>query len=180
MKKILITLIAAVSLFTTASLLAEHAHKPSRNIHIMKPWVRAAPTSATVQAGFFILMNHSDKDMILTSAKAEGFGHSELHLSSKKNGVMIMEEQSKIIIPANSTLNFKPGSYHIMLMKPTKIAQEGEEVKITLGFLNGESVTVMMPVKRDTRKMAMDHSKMDHSKMDHATPDKMHNGMHNN
>lgn len=174
MKKILITLIAAVSLFTTASLLAEHAHKPNQNIHITKPWVRAAPSSATVQAGFFILMNHGDKDLILTSVEAEGFGHSELHLSSKKDGVMVMEEQSKIIIPANSSLDFKPGSYHIMLMKPAKIAQEGEEVKVTLGFLSGKTVTLMMPVQRDTRKMAMDHSKMDHS-----SSDKMHNGMHN-
>ncbi len=167
MKKLLITLIAAISMFTATSLFAEQSHKPSSKIHIMKPWVRAAPSSATVQAGFFVMMNHSDKDMILTSVEAEGFGHSELHLSSKKDGVMVMEEQSKIIIPANSTLNFKPGSYHIMFMKPSKIAQEGEEVEVTLGFLSGESVTIMMPVKRDTRKMAMDHSKMDHSKMNH-------------
>ncbi|MDX2319769.1 MAG: copper chaperone PCu(A)C [Moritella sp.] len=163
MQKSIITTLIATAIFSTAPTFAAE----KTNMMIMDSWVRAAPPSAKVQAAFFTLMNHSDKPIVFTDVEAQGFGHSELHLSSKKDGVMVMEKQQQITIPANTVFQFKPGSYHVMLLEPNKIAAPGEQVTISFTLLSGEKITTKMPVKRDNSKTKMDHSKMDHSNMKH-------------
>jgi len=155
--------LAAMSLLASSQLLAASADK----LMVMDSWVRAAPPAAKVQAAFFNLMNHNNQDINLVGVEAEGFGYGELHLSSKKNGMMVMEKQQKITVKANSTLKFKPGSYHIMLLQPEKIVPAGQNIDVVFTLANGEKFSAKMPVKRDNSKMGMkmDHSKMDHSKM---------------
>lgn len=163
MQKSIITTLIATAIFSAAPSFAAQKN----NMMIMDAWVRAAPPSATVQAAFFTVMNHSNEELVITDVEAEGFGRSELHLSGKKDGVMTMEKQPQISIAANAVLKFKPGSYHVMFFEPNQIAAEGEVVNVSFTLLNGEKVTAKMPVKRDNSKAKMDHSKMDHSNMKH-------------
>ncbi|SQD79203.1 copper chaperone PCu(A)C [Moritella yayanosii] len=165
MQKSIITTLIATAIFSAAPTFAAE----KTNIMIMDAWVRAAPPSAKVQAAFFNVMNHNNKPIVITNVEAQGFGRSELHLSGKKDGIMTMQKQQQITIPANTIFQFKPGGYHVMLLEPTKIAAPGEVVNVSFTLLNGEKITAKMPVKRDNRQAKMDHNKMDHSKMDHAT-----------
>lgn len=169
MKHTMIKSFAAISLLASSQLMAASADK----LMVMDSWVRAAPPTAKVQAAFFNLMNHNNADINLVAVDAAGFGYSELHLSSKKNGMMVMEKQDKITVKANSTLKFKPGSYHIMLLAPEKIIPAGQNIDVTFTLANGEKFSAKMPVKRDNSKMGMkmDHSKMNHGKMDHSKMD---------
>lgn len=166
MKHTMIKSFAAISLLASSQLMAASTDK----LMVMDSWVRAAPPTAKVQAAFFNLMNHNNTDINLVAVDAAGFGYSELHLSSKKNGMMVMEKQDKITVKANSTLKFKPGSYHIMLLAPEKIIPAGQNIDVTFTLANGEKFSAKMPVKRDNSKMGMkmNHGKMDHSKMDHS------------
>jgi copper(I)-binding protein len=163
MQKSLITTLIATAMFSAAPSFAAE----KTNMMIMDAWVRAAPPSAKVQAAFFTVMNHSKKPIVITDVEAQGFGRSELHLSSKKDGMMTMQKQQKITIPANTIFQFKPGSYHVMLLEPSKIAAPGELVNVSFTLLNGEKISAKMPVKRDNSKTKMDHSNMDHSNMKH-------------
>lgn len=54
----------------------------------------------------------------------------------KMNGaIMEMRElQGGIAIPAKSTVELKPGGYHVMFMNVEKPFKEGETVKTTLVF----------------------------------------------
>jgi len=164
MQKSIITTLIATAIFSAAPSFAA----AKTNMMVMDAWVRAAPPSAKVQAAFFTVMNHSNKPMVITDVEAQGFERSELHLSSKRDGMMVMEKQPQITIPANAILKFKPGSYHVMFFEPTKVATPGELVTVSFTLLSGEKVTTKMPVKRDNSKSKMDHSKMDHNKMDHS------------
>ncbi len=164
MQKSIMTTLLATAIFSAAPTFATQ----QTNMMIMDSWVRAAPPSAKVQAAFFTVMNHNDQPIVITDVEAQGFNRSELHLSSKKNGMMIMEKQQQITIPANTAFQFKPGSYHVMLLEPNKIAAVGEQVNMSFTLLNGDKISVQMPVKRDNNKAKMDHSHMDHSKMDHS------------
>ncbi|PKH05808.1 copper chaperone PCu(A)C [Moritella sp. Urea-trap-13] len=161
-KSIITTLIATAIFSATPSFAAEQT-----NMMIMDAWVRAAPPSAKVQAAFFTVMNHSNQTIVLTDVEAQGFGRSELHLSAKKDGMMTMQKQQKVTIPANTIFQFKPGSYHVMLLEPNKIAAPGELVNVSFTLLNGEKISAQMPVKRDNSKNKMDHSEMDHSDIEH-------------
>lgn len=172
-KSIITTLIASAILSAAPTFAAEKT-----NLMIMDSWVRAAPPSAKVQAAFFTVMNHTNKPIVITDVEAQGFGRSELHLSAKKDGMMTMQKQQQVTIPANTIFQFKPGSYHVMLLEPNKIAAPGELVNVSFTLLNGEKVSAEMPVKRDNDKNKMDHGKMDHSNMDHGNMD--HSDMKHN
>jgi len=163
MKFPILKTITVATALVSAPLFAASADK----LMIMDSWVRAAPPTAKVQAGFFKLMNHNSDAVHLKSIEAKGFGLGELHLSSMKDGVMIMVKQPRITIEGNSSLEFKPGSYHIMLLQPEKIVPAGEQVNVTFTLENGQTFTADMLVKRDNAKMKMDHGNMDHSKMSH-------------
>ncbi|MFT7682782.1 MAG: copper(I)-binding protein [Moritella dasanensis] len=169
MQKSLITTLIATAIFSAAPSFAAE----KTNMMIMDAWVRAAPPSAKVQAAFFTVMNHSNKPIVITDVEAQGFGRSELHLSSKKDGMMTMQKQQQVTIPASTIFQFKPGSYHVMLLEPNKIAAPGELVNVSFTLLNGEKISTEMPVKRDNSKTKMDHSNMDHGNMDHS--DMKHN-----
>ncbi|QUM82542.1 copper chaperone PCu(A)C [Moritella sp. 5] len=157
-RSIITTLIATAILSAAPTFAAEKT-----NMMIMDAWVRAAPPSAKVQAAFFTVMNHSDKPIVITDVEAQGFGRSELHLSGKKDGMMTMQKQQKVTIPANAVFKFKPGSYHVMLLEPNKIAAPGELVNVSFTLLNGEKISTKMPVKRDNSKTKMDHTNMKHN-----------------
>ncbi|MFT5807631.1 MAG: copper(I)-binding protein [Moritella dasanensis] len=169
MQKSLITTLIATAIFSAAPSFAAE----KTNMMIMDAWVRAAPPSAKVQAAFFTVMNHSNKPIVITDVEAQGFGRSELHLSAKKDGMMTMQKQQQVTIPASTIFQFKPGSYHVMLLEPNKIAAPGELVNVSFTLLNGEKISAEMPVKRDNSKNKMDHSNMNHGNMDHS--DMKHN-----
>ncbi len=77
----------------------------------------------------------------------------------KMNGaVMQMRElEAGIAIPANTTVELKPGSYHLMFMDVPQPFKEGEMIKATLVFEKAGSVDVEFavgPVAADKSKDA--------------------------
>lgn len=103
-------------------------------LNIIDPWVRAFPETAHATAAFMKIENNSSEDKILKSAQCEYFDAVELHLTVMEKGVGRMIPQESIIIPAHGEMLFKPGSYHIMLIKPNHFVNQGDIVPITLIF----------------------------------------------
>jgi copper(I)-binding protein len=58
-----------------------------------------------------------------------------------------MKEVQAIEIPARGSVEFKPGSYHVMLMGLGNDTQEGSSVTFTLTFQNAGKVVIQAPVK---------------------------------
>ena len=59
------------------------------------------------------------------------------------NGEMMrMRQVSQIDIPANGSVELKPGSYHIMLMGLKKALSTGTTETLTLTFSDKSSMTV--------------------------------------
>ncbi|CAB5501878.1 hypothetical protein THERMOT_1516 [Bathymodiolus thermophilus thioautotrophic gill symbiont] len=117
-------------------------------ISIHNPWVRSAPPNAPALGAFVEIYNHSDKDIKLLSASASGYKRLELHQSGHKNGMMTMVRKDFALVPAHGKLVFKPGSWHVMMIKPEKVPKEGGMVAITFAFDNGFSKTVNAIVKK--------------------------------
>ena len=160
-----ITLLAIAGLLLTQEVLA------GNDIMVSDAWVREAPPNATVLAGFMVIKNHSNKKRSLVKVSSSGFGKAELHRTVHKDGMAKMMHQKKIDIPANGSVAFKPGDYHIMLMKPKKSYKAGDHINIDLGFNDGLKMTVKYTVRKgmgmkNGEKM-MDHSKHDMGNMKH-------------
>lgn len=137
----------------------------ANGINVNDPWLRAAPPSAPALAVFMKLHNDSDQALALTSVKGDAsLGKIELHRTTMENGMMVMTPQEFIPVAAQSSTVLKPGSWHIMLIKPTRVPKMGDMVELTLVFDNGTEQTISMPVRKG-KKMMMHGKKMMHHKM---------------
>ena len=129
------------------------------NITIDDPWVRSAPPNAPILGAFMEVSNHSDGDIKLLSANTNGYKRLELHKTVPQDGMMKMIKQDFMLISAHSKLTLKPGSWHIMMIKPNEVPREGDSVAIKLVFDNGLSKTIYAKVRKEG---VMDHKKMIH------------------
>ncbi|MFX1695477.1 copper chaperone PCu(A)C [Paraburkholderia sp. A1RO-5L] len=67
--------------------------------------------------GYFKLMNMGDKPVDLESVSADAFGMSMLHQTQTTGSTSKMVMVDKVTVPANGTLAFAPGGYHVMFEK---------------------------------------------------------------
>ena len=64
-------------------------------------------------------------------------------------GMMTMVEVKSVDIPAGGTVEFKPGSYHLMLMDLVGTLTTGQTVDLTLVFAKAGSITVKAEVRAE-------------------------------
>ncbi|MEP4890394.1 MAG: copper chaperone PCu(A)C [Aliiglaciecola sp.] len=102
------------------------------NIKISDATVRLLPPTVPNTAAYFTIHNSSDKDLVLVSASTDIAEKAELHAHVMENGMMSMQEQDQIRIPAGQTVSFKPGGLHVMIFGLKKPLAENQMVSITL------------------------------------------------
>ncbi len=71
----------------------------------------------------------------------------EIHLSEIQNDVMTMRPVAGIDIPAGETVELKPGSYHIMLIRLQRAIKPGEIYPLTLVFEKAGTLIVDAEVR---------------------------------
>ncbi len=128
------------------------------DITVIDPWVRAAPPNAPALAAFMQVKNHSGVALSIVDVRTNlSIDHIELHRTQMKDGVMKMIPQTAIPVAAGSSTILKPGSWHIMLIKPVKVPAVGEMVELTLVFDNGIEKTIHAHVRKGMKMMGTDH-----------------------
>jgi len=135
-------------LMLAASLsLADAATGPS--VRASTIWIRQAPPGVAVLAGYFTLQNLTDKPLTLTAVESRDFAAVEMHRSLVKDGVEEMEPVQRIVIPAQGSVEFKPGGYHLMMMQPKKNLFAGDMAEVMLTFSDGSQLAILAPVRHD-------------------------------
>ncbi len=132
-----------------------HYALASENIIINNAWLREAPPSIKVMAGYLDIENRSDETLTLIFAESTEFGHIEFHLSEIQDGIAKMQQQNEIMIAANTTFIFSPKNYHLMLFNNIVPMREGRIVPIKLTFSNGKTHTFNAPIKRSIAKRSI-------------------------
>jgi hypothetical protein len=118
------------------------------NVTVQNAWIREAPPTIKIMAGYLEIENLSDKTLTLVSAESTEFERIEFHLSQTEGGVARMQQQKQIVIPASTTFSFEPGGYHLMLFNNTAPMREGKLASIKLTFADRESLMFDAMVKR--------------------------------
>lgn len=119
----------------------------SDEVEAHKPWARAAAKDGN-SAAYMLIHNHTSSDVALVGASSEVSAVVEVHLSSMgADGVMKMEKQDSVVIPAGGELELKPGSYHIMFIGLKRDLNAGDSITVTLHFSGYEDITLTVPVK---------------------------------
>lgn len=115
-------------------------------ISVENAWIRSAPPSATVLAGYMTLHNHSGKAVTLTSVTSPAFESVELHRTTLHGGMMHMEPVKTLVIDGKGMVKLEPNGYHLMLNNPKQKIKNGDAIQFTLNF-NGEAQPVNVVVK---------------------------------
>jgi copper(I)-binding protein len=142
-KKLAISaLLGATLIYGTAE---AHEYKVGQ-IEIGHPYSRAMLPVAKVGGGYLEIINDGPADRLvrITSERARSV---EVHEMKMNGAVMEMRELDRgLVVPAKSTVELKPGGYHLMFMDVAQPFKEGEMVKATLVFENAGSVDVEFAV----------------------------------
>lgn len=133
------------------------------------PWVREAPPSVKILAGYLSLHNHTDKTHTILSITSPQFSRVEIHRTEIKNGMAHMSPVSKIMLSPNGKVVFEPGGLHIMLIKPKNKIKRGDMIQLTLHLSDKSTFDFTLPVKKG--QGMEDHSShdMNHNSMDEMT-----------
>ncbi len=118
------------------------------DIVVSQAWSPEAPPVASVMAGYMILKNTGNKMITIESANSDLFDKVEIHRTEMKNGMMTMQQQSHLPLPAGKTVTFKAGGLHLMLIGKRQPLQAGDHIPLTLRFSNQQKLTVLLPVKK--------------------------------
>lgn len=117
-------------------------------VEVKDAWVRAVPPVSKNSAAYMKLYNNKDKENALIKAYSDVAKITELHKTVRKGSMEKMIPVKEIPIAPKSTVELKPGGYHIMLIHLKKPLKIGQKVKITLYFKDGEKKVIEAPVKK--------------------------------
>lgn len=118
---------------------------------IQEAWIAEAPPNVVAQAGYLTLDNGTSKPMTLVNATSDAFEEVQIHRSThdEATGLVTMIHEKKADIPSHESLQFKPGGYHLMLIKPKSALKEGNQVTINLTFADGTEYKTIFAVRRE-------------------------------
>lgn len=117
------------------------------DLNISDAWVRAAPPTASVMAGYLTLGNDTDMVMTVTGVASPSFERAEMHDMTHENGVMRMRKLDQIEIASGGTTELAPGGRHLMLIQPKGVFAVGDEIEVTLTICGEHAQVVKLPVR---------------------------------
>lgn len=138
MKRLLIPLIGA-GLWMSSAFAAE--------LEVSNVWLRETVPGAPNGAAYLSITNHSDVNVGLVSASTPAARAVEVHETVMRDGMMRMRRVPNLEIAVDTTVELKPGSYHLMLFGLVKPLVAGEQVSLTLQFADGQTLDVTGVVK---------------------------------
>ena len=128
------------------SLLSGCASPASEGVEVHEAWARPAAQGGNGAAYFVIRSSAADEIVGVSSEVADAV---EMHESIMSGDVMEMHHLESIPLEAGGEVRFAPGGLHIMLISLKQDLKSGDEIEITLHFMNHEDLTVQVTV-RDT------------------------------
>ncbi len=137
---IIIAFISAFSLSTGSPV------SNGNKIDIKAAWLRTGAEGLNT-ALYFKIENNSEKPDTLYKVSSDIAKHVMMHKTYMKDGMMGMREIKYIIVKPNSSVEFKPGSYHVMVMNLKKDIKQGEKIDFVLYFKSAGKVNIQAEVQ---------------------------------
>lgn len=150
-------LLLSLSLMTLAS------HAAAQTV-VENAWVRATVPGQASSGAFMTVTASADSKLLSVQSPVAKI--VQIHQSSMKNDVMIMQEVESVALPAGKPVVLDTNSYHIMLIDLTAQVKEGDHVPLTLVVEDAQGLKTSIKVDATARALTTD----DHGDMhDHGT-----------
>lgn len=113
-------------------------------------WIRAAPPTAPVRAGYVMVMNHGDAAVVINQVRSEAFERIEIHtMDDDDDGVMRMRPLERLELAPFASIALKPGGMHLMLFGPQPGFDEAGSAELVFLHDDEELARARFPVKAD-------------------------------
>ena len=136
------------ALIFSAMLLAGQAAAAGR-LKVERAWIRAAPSGATMLAGYAVLHNGGDAPVIVHGASSPDFGAVSIHETIEVDAVERMQALEQVEIAPGASVTFAPGGKHFMLMRPSRSLASGAVVTVHLDTNDSNGVDASFVVSED-------------------------------
>lgn len=120
----------------------------AEDIKVEGAYVPLAPPGVMAHAAYMSLENTGEAVRSLVGISASGYGMTHLHESKESDGVSVMSMVHQLDIAPGQKVSLKPGSFHVMLMRPKAAVGLGDEVPLVLQFADGKEIAVTATVKK--------------------------------
>lgn len=144
---IALTALAAVVLSACAGAATPAAPAGPSQITADGVWIRNSAAGGNT-AAYLTLKNGGAEDTLVSAAIAEA-SMVEIHeTAAAANGMMEMRPLAQgLKVPANGSVELKPGGYHVMVMGLKQDLKTGANVKLKLTFKSGKTLELTAPVQ---------------------------------
>ena len=115
-------------------------------LKIENPYARATAPGQKAAGGFMKIENKGADDQLI-AASSPVAGEMQLHTMAMDGNVMKMREVKAIDVPANGSVDLKPGGLHLMFMDIKTPLKAGEAVPVKLKFQKAGEVEIKVPVR---------------------------------
>jgi copper(I)-binding protein len=130
-----------LSLLLAGLLCAGAAHATEADhVRASDAWIRVLPGNLPA-GGYVTLHNDGDQPATLQGASSTAYASVMLHQSSTETGMGRMRMVDHLVVPAHGQVALAPGGYHFMLMDAGKPVRPGQNVQMTLRFVDGSTLT---------------------------------------
>jgi len=117
----------------------------SGDIEVTEGYVRRLPPGVVNTAAFMRILNRGYADRVLVGGSTPAADAVSIHATINDNGMMKMEHQMNLVIPAQGEVLLESGGLHLMLMG-LKGSLGEEEVELNLSFQDGGTISLRLPV----------------------------------
>ena len=133
----------ALSLLPQAALAAD----AECGLRLDEGWARLPPMEMPVLGGFGILVNPCQANAAVTGASSPDFEEVQVHETRHEGGMMRMRQVESLPVPAGGSATLEPGGLHLMLMRPLRSFEAGDEVEVTFDLADGGTATATLEVR---------------------------------
>lgn len=145
MKRFISVFVLALAMVAPTTLAREYSQGPVKVDH---PWSRPTPPSTQMGVGYMSISNSGTGDITLVAAATPRAGNVSIHETSMHDGVMRMAPiRGGLVIPAGTTVELKPHSFHLMLEQLKSPLREKESVPLTLRFEGAGDMQIELRVE---------------------------------
>jgi len=108
-------------------------------------YVRMGPVKGRPSVAY-VTLHGAAANTVLLSITSPAAIRSELHESMTQGGMASMVPIKSVPLPADGTVEFKPGGKHVMLFDINPSVQPGGSIPLLLTFANNQRIELNAPV----------------------------------
>ncbi|MCP5321957.1 MAG: copper chaperone PCu(A)C [Pseudomonadales bacterium] len=131
-----------------AACMAAAAGAHAATLEIVAPWLDEPPPGRPIAAVYMELHNRGSAPLAVVGARSDAAASAAIHGHRQEAGMVRMYAVERLEIPAGSSVELRPGGYHLMLGEVRGALQRGALLPFCLRLEGGEEVCADARVRK--------------------------------